>query len=111
MWVDRKLYEQMRDEWVKNHEECRVLGQRMSAMDTTLDWFRIRVTQLEKERAQMVERYTGVKIEVPNIVRVPDVPVEQVLSEVASFDDVGDDIAKRLGIGWDASGKVVYQKA
>jgi len=76
-----------------------------------VDWFRIRLTQLEKERAQMILRYTGVAIESPVFAKEPEKsPLDQVLGEVSTFDDVGDEIAAKLGIGWKPDGSLEYTR-
>lgn len=110
MWVDKKVYQHYHDEWVKCHEEARVLSQQNLALHTTMDWMRMRVNQLEHERAMLIQNYMGVKIEVPTIRSKEDVTmVPPTLGGRSIFDDMGDAAAKAEGVAWDDSGKVVYR--
>lgn len=107
MWITRKAYDDLRLEWAKTHEEATVLNRNYTALMTTMDWLRVRVTQLEQERAQLLFNYTGVKVPTPRIER-------EHAAEVAHpphFDDIGDAEAARLGITWDEAGNVVYMQS
>ena len=113
MWIERKLFMDLIQKESVARGELSALQTRFAAQDAMVDWFRIRLTQLEKERAQMILKYTGVAIETPVFAKEPETqPIDQVLGEVSTFDDVGDEIAKRLGIGWRPDGTLDYsQKA
>ena len=113
MWIERKLFMDLIQKESVARGELAALQTRFAAQDSMVDWFRIRLTQLEKERAQMILKYTGVAIETPVFAKEPEqTPLDQVLGEVSTFDDVGDEIAKRLGIGWRPDGTLDYsQKA
>lgn len=110
MWIDRATFMGLVQGEAKSRGELAALQTRFASQDAMCDWFRIRLTQLEKERAQMIKQYTGVIIETPVFAKEDKAPIEQVLSEVSTFDDVGDDIAKRLGIGHNPDGTVNYSK-
>lgn len=111
MWIDRKFYEHFRLDWANVSGELTALKSRFAAQDTMVDWFRIRLTQLERERAQLIFNYTGVKIETPSFVPKVEEPVtETILNEATAFDDVGDEVAKRLGIEWAPDGTLSYSK-
>jgi len=75
-------------------------------LQVNLDWLRVRVNQLEHERAQLLFNYTGVKIAVPQIQVDSGEPVHP-LAELPSFSDIGDEEAKKQGMSWDAEGHVV----
>lgn len=75
-----------------------------SAQETTIDWFRVRISQLERERAQLLFNYTGVKVEAPSIERAPEADPSKNLQHVPNFEDIGDKEAGRLGIGWNPDG-------
>jgi len=111
VWIDRKTYDDLRLDVAKNNTECRVLSEQNRALQTTLDWFRVRISQLEHERAQLLFNYTGVKVAVPSIERAPNSDVAQALQSVQGFDDVGDADAAKLGIGWNADGTLRYSEA
>lgn len=107
MWIDRKAYDTMIVERAKLCEESRVLNQQMSALLTTLDWIRVRLTQVETERAQMIERYTGVRIPVPVITRTD--ADQSPMSQVPNWNDVGDDAAAKFGLSWNEDGTIRYR--
>lgn len=109
MWIDRRVFEAMQasaQTAMQSTQEARTLAEQNRALQISLDWMRVRVSQLEHERAQMLYQYMGIKIATPEIVR--ERPSEEHLNEALSFEDVGDKVAGTLGIGWDEHGKVKY---
>ena len=117
MWIRRSEYARLLEHAFATTAEIQRSGvieqelrARIAATDVTLDWLRIRCTQLERERATMIERYTGVKIDVPVIARAPEQTTPEILNEAAMFDDVGDEVARQLGIGWKLDGTIDYSK-
>ena len=111
MWISRELFIGLVEKESKARGELAALQTRFAAQDSMVDWFRIRLTQLEKERAQMILKYTGVAIETPVFAKEPEqTPLDQVLGEVSTFDDVGDEIAAKMGIGWKQDGTLDYTK-
>jgi hypothetical protein len=114
VFISRKHYDDLRLEWAKNHEEARVLSDQNRMLQTTLDWMRVRMTQVETERAQMLFTFTGVKIAVPTIEReTPPGPhrgnVSDILAAVNHFGDVGDTEAAQLGVQWNPDGTLRFQ--
>lgn len=119
MWISRKTYEtygkqvsEITHERIAAQVRAATLVEQNKVLQTNLDWLRVRVNQLEHERAQLLWNYLGVKVQIPEIQRVSptaDTPPHP-LSELPSFNDVGEAEAKRLGIEWDAEGRVVYTK-
>ena len=65
------------------------------ASQANFDWARVRVNTLELERAALIEKAYGLKVPVPEITRAP--VTKEDLNQF-SFDDMGDDAAKRLGL-------------
>ena len=111
MWIERKLFMDLIQKESVARGELAALQTRFAAQDSMVDWFRIRLTQLEKERAQMILKYTGVAIETPVFAKEPEqTPLDQVLGEVSTFDDVGDEIAAKMGIGWKQDGTLDYTR-
>ena len=104
MWCDRKVYDDLRLDTAKRGAECQVLQQQNTTLTTTLDWLRVRVTQLEQERAQLLFNYTGVKVPTPRI----EYEHAAEAAHPPHFRDVGDVEAARLGISWDEAGNLVY---
>ena len=107
MWIDRKTYEDGRLDYAKANTEARVLSEQNRALQTTLDWFRVRITQLEMERAQLLFNYTGVKVPTPSIEPAPD--DQHPLHGVAHFNDMGDDEATKHGVGWNPDGTLSFR--
>lgn len=110
MFISRKIYEFLQLELVKAREEARAVTNASRSMETSLDWLRVRVTQMEKERAVMIERFYGVKIPVPEIMKAPDPFESHPLNAGLSFEGVSDAEATALGISHDAEGRVIYTK-
>lgn len=113
MFVTKKVWDLVNNLKVEASEALgrnSELVRRCEAQQTTLDWLTMRVTQLEKERAQLLFMYTGVKVETPVIGTAPTSPIPQnaPLDALPNFDDMGDEAAKKLGIDWDADGRVKY---
>jgi hypothetical protein len=106
MIISRTTYDHMREDTIKAQVEARVLSEQNRALQTTIDWLRVRVNQVEKERAQLLFNYTGVKIETPSIEAAP--PSGHPLNQVPHFNDVGDKEAARLGITWNPDGTLHY---
>lgn len=117
MWIKRDQYDALlQHAFARTSVELQTaavekeLRARIAATDVTLDWLRIRCTQLEKERAKMIETYTGVKIDVPVLERAPEQTTPEILNEAAMFDDVGDEISKKLGISHNPDGTISYTR-
>lgn len=109
MWIDRQTYERVRLDHEKSNTEARVLSEQNRALQVTLDWFRVRITQLELERAQLLFNYTGVKVPTPQIDVAP--PADQAshpFHAVPSFNDMGDVDAAKYGVGWNGDGTLSY---
>lgn len=106
MWIDREQFQEVTVRAAQKSGENLVLHQQLTALMTTLDWFRVRTAQLEIERAQLLFTYTGVKVPVPVITR-PEVD-KNPLSQMPHFGDIGDTAAAGLGIGWNDDGSIKY---
>lgn len=112
MFISRKAYDDLRDQALTASAVCTKVEQHNVALQTTMDWMRTRLNQLEHERAQLIYQYMGVKIAVPVIAPTPAVQPETVadmVNDMPSFNDVGDEEAAKQGIGWNLAGEVVYK--
>lgn len=82
----------------------------IAAMQTTLDWLTVRVTQLEKERARLLYNYMGIKVETPEIIkkseRQAEEDVRNMLHSVPHFADMGDEEARRQNVTWNPDGTI-----
>lgn len=80
--------------------------------DLTIDWMRHRINALEKERAVLVQKAAGVTLPVPEIVasRPGTMSAPLSLSSMPSFEDVGDEEARRLGLAHDEAGYIKFNE-
>ena len=109
MWISRKDYDRLVLRNAELEGENRATREHLTATKTTLDWARVRLSQTEHERAQLLFNYTGVKIATPAIVeeRATVGPsIHDVMSQMPSFDDIGDAEARRLGLAWNDDGTI-----
>jgi len=85
----------------------------LSSAQTTIDWLKNRVNQLEKERAILFREVTHLNIPVPEIATAPGramsahVPAPEHLA-MPDFEDVGDDRAAQLGLAHNDAGELTY---
>lgn len=102
MWISRKDYTDLVEGRMEAQTVAVTLGRTTTYQTTTIDWLKMRLTQVEMERAQLIQRFLGVSIPVPEFAG-PKEP-EQSTNELFNFKDIGDAEADRLGIGWNADG-------
>ena len=108
MWVDRKLYDDIRKKLWETAAVNQTLEKQVTAQQSTIDWMAVRLTQVEHEKAQLLFNYTGVKIETPAYKSAPETP-QLDLNQTAYFADIGDEKAEALGISWNADGTIRYK--
>lgn len=105
MIISRKVYDDLRDSLVKSQIEANALTQVNAQLNAHIEWMRVRLTQIEYERAQLIKRYMGVDIPTPTF----DAPDEHPdPNQTIDFNDVGDKMAEALGIGWNPDGTLKY---
>ncbi len=107
MIIGRKTWEAERDARIRAEAGFAALQSHLSAVRVTMDWQMMRLTQLELERAQLIQRYMGITIAVPEVQQEHRDP-SAILQEVPSFQDIGDTEAARLGISWNELGEVQH---
>jgi hypothetical protein len=111
MFISKLAWTAERDARIKAEALVGFLQSDRVALHTTMDWMRVRLNQVEQERADLIERYLGVKISVPNIAPA-EKPTDNadLFNQTPSFEDVGDAEAERLSIRWDnQTGEVLYK--
>lgn len=106
-----KRFEKMTQALYHALGENAALKAQVAAMQTTMDWMRVRVNSLEHERAQLLFNYMGVKVAAPVIEAAPatksaDQSLAEILHRAAHFEDIGDEQAAKLGIGWNEDGSI-----
>lgn len=125
MWINKALFETILADNKKQAESIlfeRTGASRMSASyailreqkakdDMTIDWMRHRINALEKQNAILLQKAAGVIMPVPEI--VPTRPGSMSVTDfapMASFEDIGDEEATRLGIRADDFGFLEFQE-
>lgn len=94
--ISKEAVDALREELAATRAERDVLKHQLTVTQTQFDWLRLRVNALEHERAQLIKAAYNINSPVPEIVRTPS-DVEQAMNSF-SFEDVGEDLAKRLGL-------------
>ncbi len=114
MWLSQAAYLKQ----VEDNISLRIQRDQAVALakqqETTLAWFMHRLTQVEQERSKLIQLYTGVKVEAP--IYEPSDPTkdgasmlqQNPLNALPSFNDVGDEEARRLGIDWTPEGTLLF---
>lgn len=104
MWIARPEYDRL----IEARGKLDAVLQRCAAQQTTNEWLMMRLTQLEHERAVLIQNYMGVKVPVPEIgTKADTVDIDQLLRNPgALFADVGDEEAERMGLDWAPDGTV-----
>jgi len=108
MWIARDEWQKIRTERDYAASKAATLSEQNKVLQVTLDWLRVRQTQVEHERAQLLFNYTGVKVNVPVIEHERPSVEGHPLNAVPNFEDMGDEEAARLGIGWAPDGTIRY---
>lgn len=105
MFINRNTYIELVAERASLERVLVEQSSRIAAQQSTIEWLMVRVTQVEHERAQLFERYTGVKIAAPAIVKAPETkPNDRSFDFPVSFTDMGNAEADAQGLGWNADG-------
>lgn len=81
------------------------LIERAARAETRADWLMTRVNQLEIDLGNTRASITGIAQPVPMLKREPSTPPED--ADGDSFEDLGDDLAKKYGVTWDPLGRAV----
>ena len=100
MWISTKIFDLLssnRDEVVKLRTERDSYRDELSRANILNDFFRLQINSLQMERQQLLDKAYGVKVPAPQIEKAP-LPGEPNSIDEFSFDDVGDEVAKKLGL-------------
>lgn len=106
MWIPARLLDwlhvskdtvsALREDLASVRTERDSLKQQVLVAQNNFDWVKQRVFQLEVERGQLLERAYGIKTVVPEVVRKS--AVEPLRIDANLFEDVGEDVARELGL-------------
>ncbi len=114
MWISQAAWLKQLEDAIKVRIERDTAIAQAKQQETTLGWFMHRLTQVEQERSKLIQLYTGVKVEAPTY--EPSDPAkdgasmiqQNPLNSLPSFNDVGDEEARRLGIDWTPEGTLLF---
>ena len=111
MWVDRQTWTALETRATAAEAVKAQLDRHNNALEVSCDWLRVRLTQLEHERAQLIYQLLGVKVPVPEIERAsaPRITSDTILNSTPSFADLGDAEAAKLGIFHNPDGTLRYE--
>jgi hypothetical protein len=110
MWLTRRIYDDLRDKLVAAEAEARGQAGALRTVQANFDFMRVRLNQLEQERAILIERMFGVKVPVPQIEKAPTPFDENKFNETFSFDGLDDSTAAALGISHDSEGRLLFTR-
>ncbi len=107
MFISRWVYDAERQERLKAQAEADAVRRQNIQLTAHIEWLHLRLVQVETERAFLLKKYMGVDIPVPEITPV-DTPPD--MNQTVSFEDMGDQQAEALGIGWNDDGSLRVEK-
>lgn len=100
--ISRESFDDLRRELAAAVVERDALRVQAAVAQSNFDWLRMRVNQLEVERAQLLKKAYNVDTVVPEVVRTSNQRANQAsnLPELMAslFEDVGETQAKELGL-------------
>lgn len=105
MFISRKVYDDLLAERIKANAECSAIQRTAFGLEAQLNWLQVQYTRVSYENAQLLERYLGIKVPVPSFEKERTEPLDP--NQTLSFQDVGDAMAAKMGIGWADDGTVV----
>ena len=100
MWISKAIqnrmdialhnYQELRGQWMEVQGENGRLKIENARLRSDLDWFKLRLNQVEKERGMLIQSAIGVKIAVPEF--VPTFNPDEALNPMNDpFKDLGGD--------------------
>lgn len=109
MWLSNKAFglfrisqeavDSLREEVAALRAERDSLKSEVSAARIMNDWMRLRVNQLEVQNTALLQKAYNMQIPAMEIARRPDIdPIYDPKTLGAIFDDVGDEVAGKLGL-------------
>ncbi len=82
---------------------------KLARAETRADWFMTRVNQLELEVGTARHDLTGRPVAIPAYAKEASPPREDPAE--TSFEDMGDELAKKHGVSWNDDGRVNFGNA
>lgn len=108
MWVPSKVIEligfvkdnveDIRKENVALKTENTLLKSQLAVTQTNFDWLRIKVNQLELHNTALLEKAYNIRVPTPELARQPAIDPNFDPRTFSGFDDIGDELARKLGM-------------
>lgn len=105
MWVPKSVIEwfnisqgtvnALREENAALRAENLSVSKELTSTKINLDWLRVQFNQLQLERTALLEKAYNIKVPTPELVARSKAPASL---EDFSYEDMGDEMAKRLGL-------------
>lgn len=95
--ISQSSFSGLKEDNVALRVERDSLQRQLITTTSNFEWLRMRVNTIEMERVALMEKAYGIKIPAPEIVRTPVVG-QGTKQEDFSFDDIGESMAKVLGM-------------
>lgn len=100
MWIPRSffdLFSTSRDEVIKLRTERDSFRDELSRANILNDWLRLQINTLQMERSGLIEKVYGIRVPAPLLEKTPT-KSEATSTPDFSFEDIGDELAKKLGL-------------
>ncbi len=94
MWIKQAYFVQMVAERAEAVGKSHALELQNAAHQSTIDWMRAQLNQVQRERAQLLSAATGTRFTAPEIMR--ETPEDRLQQLPTTFEDVGDEMAELL---------------
>lgn len=94
--VAQEAMRDLREELVATRTERDILKTELLSAKINFDWLRIKVNTLELENKGLMEKAYSIKLPVPEIMR--EEKVHNPFNTFSPFEDMGDDMAAKLGL-------------
>ena len=108
MWIPRQTFDSVNEARVKAEAAVHAVEIQNAQLTTHIEWMRARLTQIEFERAQLIQRYMGITMPVPAFEDTTTTHPDP--NATLDFNDVGDAEAARMGIAWNSDGTTYIKK-
>lgn len=105
MWIPKSVIEwfnisqdtvtALREENAALRAEYTALSKELTSTKINLDWLRMQFNQLQLERTALLEKAYNIKVPTPELATRPKLPDR---IEDFSYEDMGDDMAKKFGL-------------
>ena len=95
--ISKESVDALREELAATKAERDVLRNQLTFTQVNFDWLRIQTNALQMERTALMEKAYGIKIPAPEIVQSMPKNDPTFDPKQFSFEDMGEDLAKRLG--------------